>query len=171
MIKIRRVNKEIPLPEYKTKGSVGLDLYPRENVIIPAKQMVPVPMNINISMPEDCMILMAPRSSLFKKKKLILVNSVGIFDQDFVGNSDEYIAQFYNMGDEDIEIKTNERLAQLIFVKIAKPELVEVEDMESDSRGGIGSTSGYEWLYDKAVIYEWFLLKRMWSNSRRYVRW
>ena len=75
----------------------------------------------------------------------MLGNGVGIIDADYCGPADEIKIQLVNITGEPVEIKKGERLAQGMFVPIARGDFEEVEMMEkSDSRGGFGSTAGYE---------------------------
>lgn len=138
-IKIRRINKEIQLPEYKTPGAVAFDLSSREETIIQPKEIKYVPLNVNIKNPKNHAIIMAPRSSLHKMG-LAMINSIGVFDEDFCGNEDEYKIALYNFSEGAVKIDSGVRLAQGIIIKIEKAEWDEVEDMGEKDRGGFGST-------------------------------
>ena len=70
----------------------------------------------------------------------MLANSVGIIDQDYCGEKDEIKALVLNFTKKTVVVKKGERIAQGILVKIARPEIKEVEKMEKKSRGGFGST-------------------------------
>lgn len=143
-VKIKRIDKELPLPQYQTPGAVAFDLYAREDVEIMPQEIKLVPGNVIIQVPDGYMFMMVPRSSLSRKKGLLLPNSVGIFDQDFCGPEDEVMIILYNFKNEPCLVKRGERLAQGIFVKIDKAEWNEVNGMEQPTRGGIGSTQGYK---------------------------
>lgn len=138
-IRIRRIDKTLPLPEYKTVGAVAFDFLVREATTIPAKKVGLAPLNVCIATPKGHMLLLAARSSLHKRG-LMLANGVGIGDQDFRGNSDEYHAALYNFTDEPVTVARGERIVQGVFKPIAKCSWVEVEDLESENRGGFGST-------------------------------
>lgn len=138
-IKIRRIDKSIPLPAYKTQGAVAFDLSSREEKVIKPKEIIYVPLNVNIKNPKSCAIIMAPRSSLHKMG-LTLINNIGIFDEDFCGNNDEYNAAIYNFSDQPVTIEVGTRIVQAMVVPIEKVDFEEVEDMESGDRGGFGST-------------------------------
>lgn len=140
-INVKRIDKSLPLPEYQTSGSVGLDLYSREDMHINPKEAKLVPTNIIVKIPEGHMMILTPRSSLFKKKGLIMINSIGIIDQDYHGDKDENFLNLYNITDDVVNIEKGDRLAQAIFVKISKFELEESDKSLKDvSRGGFGST-------------------------------
>jgi len=142
-VRIKKIEKDLPLPKYMTKGSVGFDLYSREDVTINPRELKLVPLNVVVGTPLGYMFLLVPRSSLFKKKGLIQVNSVGIFDQDFCGDEDEGMLQVYNITDKPSEIKRGERIAQGVFCKVDIAEWEEVDHMGGESRGGIGSTGSF----------------------------
>lgn len=139
-VKIRRIDKSLPLPAYQTKGSVGFDLYCREAAIINPGEVRLLGVNVNIETPEGYMLAVLPRSSTPRKKGLAIPNGFGVIDQDYAGNSDEVLIQFFNFGKELVSVEKGERLAQGVFVKIGKLEWVETDDMGNDNRGGVGST-------------------------------
>lgn len=138
-IKIRRIDKELPLPEYKTKGAVAFDLCARVPVTLAARSVAYVPLNVAIEIPQGHMILLAPRSSLHKKG-LMLANSIGIVDQDYCGNDDEYLAALYNMTDNAVQVDRGERIMQGMLKKYERAEWEEVDDLTNPSRGGFGTT-------------------------------
>lgn len=138
-LKIRRFDKSIPLPEYKTKGAAAMDLSAREDTIIPPGAVVPVPLNVAIAPPAGYFVLMAARSSLFKRG-LTMANGIGVIDQDYAGNSDEYRAILRNFTDLTVNIQKGERLVQIIVLPYELATLHEVEMLGGPDRGGIGST-------------------------------
>lgn len=140
-IKIKRLNKDVELPKYQTKGSVAFDIASSEDLTLRTKQWKLVSTGLVIKTPPGHMLLIVPRSSLFMKKGLALVNTVGIIDQDYSGQQDEIKLALINLGENEVKVVKGERLAQGIFVKIEKAEWEEVKNM-GKSRGGFGST-GY----------------------------
>lgn len=138
-VRIRRVEKDLPLPEYKTKGAVAFDLAIRETITIEAGKIGYAPVNICVATPAGYMLMLAARSSLHKKG-LMLANGVAIGDQDFCGNGDEYKVVLFNFSQETVIIERGDRIAQGVFVPIMKVDWNEVEDLGEPDRGGIGST-------------------------------
>ena len=138
-------NNDINLPERKTKYSAGYDVEAAEDVVIPSfrKGMKPtlVKTGIKAYMGDNEYLMLANRSSNPKKKGLILANSVGIIDKDYYGNEDNdghIMFAFYNIKEEDIEIKKGEAIGQAIFM----PFLVADNDNAQGVRtGGFGSTN------------------------------
>ncbi len=138
-------DKNINLPIRKTKYSAGYDIEAAEDVVIPSfkKGTNPtlVKTGLKAYMPDDEMLLLYNRSSNPKKKGLILANSVGVVDKDYYGNVDNdghIMFAFYNIKDEDVEIKKGEAIGQAIFQKY----LVTDDDVaEGERAGGFGSTN------------------------------
>ncbi len=136
---IKRIDKEVPLPEYKTTGAAGFDLSARIEVIIVAKSVGYIPLNVTIKPPEGHFTLLVPRSSLHKLG-LIPVNGVGIVDADYCGDEDEYKAALYNFSESDVTITKGERIMQGVFTPLTRAQFIEVNEMGEPSRGGFGST-------------------------------
>ncbi|MDB5264912.1 MAG: deoxyuridine 5-triphosphate nucleotidohydrolase, dUTP pyrophosphatase [Parcubacteria group bacterium] len=136
---IRRTDKELPLPEYKTPGAAAMDCTLREGVVVPAKSIAYAPLNFSLKPPAGHYVMMAARSSLHKRG-LMMANGVAIFDEDYCGDDDEYKVIFYNFTDQDVEVKKGERVTQIIVVPYDRVEWDEVDSLGNPSRGGIGST-------------------------------
>ncbi len=138
-VKIKRIDKTFPLPSYHTAGSVAFDIYTREDISIEPKEIKMAPSNLIIETPPNYMLFIASRSSL-QKRKLMLANNVGIIDQDYCGENDEVHTPLYNFGEETVEIKSGERIAQGIFIPIEKASWQEIDKMSGKDRGSFGST-------------------------------
>lgn len=137
-VKIKRIDKTLPLPGYQTPGAVAFDMLARETVVIAPHTIGRVPTNLVIQIPEGFMLMIKDRSSTAKKKGLLC--TVGFIDQDYCGDSDEILMQYYNFLDVPVTIEREERLAQGAFVKIDKPTWEEVDSMGTQDRGGFGTT-------------------------------
>ena len=138
-------DKDINLPVRKTKCAAGYDVEAAEDVVIPSfkKGMKPtlVKTGVKAYMLPDEMLCLYNRSSNPGKKGLILANSVGIVDSDYYGNPDNdghIMFAFYNIKDEDIEIKKGERIGQAIFQKFLTTDN---DVAEGERAGGFGSTN------------------------------
>jgi dUTP pyrophosphatase len=143
LVKIKRVDKDLPLPRYETPGSVAFDLSARETVSINPGERADIPANVVVGTPPGYMLMLAPRSSLCRKKNLVMPNSVGIIDQDYCGPGDELHIQVWNIGRETATIERGERLAQGIFVKIDRADWEETDEISPNDRGRFGTTGGY----------------------------
>lgn len=138
--KIKRIDKELPLPVYETEGSVGFDIIARKKTEIPPKEIKLVPGNIIVEVPKGYMLMVASRSSTPKKKGLTPPHGLGIIDHDYCGNEDEIKIQVYNFTDEPVIVDRGEKIAQGVFIRVDKLDWEEVDEMTNDSRGGFGST-------------------------------
>ena len=138
-------DKGINLPERKTKFSSGYDIEAAEDVIIPSfkKGMKPtiIKTGVKAYMQDNEYLMLVNRSSNPGKKGLIMANSVGIIDKDYYGNAENdghIMFAFYNIKDEDIEIKKGERIGQAIFTPYL---LVDNDNANVERTGGFGSTN------------------------------
>ncbi len=116
-----------------------MDLALREGATIPPHQVVRLPLNVAIKPPVGHFIMLAARSSLYKRG-LTMRNGVGIFDEDYAGNDDEYQIILYNFTDNPVAVERGDRVVQIVVIPYAKVNITEVDTMELPNRGGIGST-------------------------------
>ena len=138
-------DKQINLPVRKTKYSAGYDVEAAEDCIIPSfkkgNKPTLVKTGIKAYMQEDEVLILANRSSNPGKKGLILANSIGVIDSDYYGNEENdghIMFAFYNIKEEDIEIKKGDVIGQAIFQKY----LITDDDIaEGERKGGFGTTS------------------------------
>lgn len=138
-IRVKRFDKTLPLPEYKTAGAAAFDFLAREHTVVPPKAVAYIPLNVAIEVPEGHALIVAPRSSTHKKG-LLMANSVGIGDPDFRGDGDEYRAAYYNYTDAPVAVERGERIAQGLIKKIERVEWEEVDMLHNPTRGGFGTT-------------------------------
>jgi dUTP pyrophosphatase len=138
-IKVKRFDKELPLPKRQTEGAAAFDLTAREAVTIAPSAIGYVPLNVAIETPPDHFLLIAARSGTHKKG-IMLANGLGIIDPDYSGNDDEIKAAYFNFSASPVEIEKGERIAQGTFVKISHPEWEELDEMPNKTRGGFGTT-------------------------------
>lgn len=137
-----RLGHEIPVPEYATIGSAGLDLracldetiklMPGETVLIPTG------MAIHIADPGLAAMIL-PRSGLGHKHGIVLGNLVGLIDSDYQG---QLMVSCWNRGNTGFEIQIGERIAQLVLVPVIQAEFEVVTEFSVSDRGegGFGST-------------------------------
>lgn len=125
---------------YKTEGACAFDFRSSEDITFAPKEWKLIETGTVVETPKGYMLMIAPRSSTFKNYGLMMVNSVGIIDQDYSGDNDTIKFAYINMRDESVEIKAGERIGQGMFVKIEKPEIEIVTSMNNADRGGFGTT-------------------------------
>ena len=138
---IKKLQKNIILPEYKTDGSSGMDLMANVEQtvkILPGERKI-ISTGIMVAIPEQYEIQIRPRSGLAAKNGISVLNTPGTIDSDYRG---EIKVILINHGKDIFEIKKNDRIAQMIVCPIIKVELEEVENLPGTVRGkgGFGST-------------------------------
>ena len=141
-MKLNVINKSNhPLPKYETEGSSGMDLRANldENLILKPLDRVLVPTGLYFEFEKGYEAQVRARSGLALKKGLGLPNGIGTIDSDYRG---ELKVILINMSREDVIIEDGDRIAQVVFMKIETPELVEVEEISDTERsdGGFGHT-------------------------------
>lgn len=138
-IDIRRFDKTLELPTYKTSGASAMDCFVREGGVVPPKGLLYLPLNIALRPPKGHFVLMAARSSLHKRG-LMMANNVAIFDEDYCGDNDEYKVVLYNFTDTPVEVAKGDRLVQIVVLPYDKVSWNEVDRLGGEDRGGYGTT-------------------------------
>ncbi len=138
-IKIKRFDKELPLPEYKSPGAVAMDLVARETTIIKPGEVKLIPLNVAIQIPEGYFVLIANRSSTYKMG-ITCVNGIGVGDYDYCGDNDEYMFPALNYANQEVTIERGTRCCQALILPVEKVTIKEVNKMKNKDRGGFGST-------------------------------
>jgi len=142
IVMIKRIHSEdLPLPSYMTSGSSGMDVYAAVDgeLRLSPGEITLVPTGIALSIPEGYEAQVRPRSGLALKYGITLVNSPGTIDADYRG---EIKLIVINLGSEDYILKRGERIAQIVFSRVEKAELKEIDMLDSTDRGqgGFGHT-------------------------------
>lgn len=100
-----------------------------------------IPLGIAMELPRGYEAHVLPRSSTFKRWGIIMTNSMGIIDNSYCGDGDEWGFPFYRLDFSTGAIPKGTRIAQFRIVKNQPPiKLVEVDTLGNDNRGGFGST-------------------------------
>ena len=133
--------EDLPLPSYATEGSSGMDLYADvtgEFLIRPGETML-VSAGIYMSIPKGYEAQIRPRSGLALKHGITIPNTPGTIDSDYRGLLSIILI---NLGKEVFLIKRGDRIAQMVFNRVAKAELQAVEELDETVRssGGFGHT-------------------------------
>jgi len=133
-----RLEGEFGLPDYATSQSAGMDL--RAMVDAPlalkpgAAELVPSGIAIHIGDPGWCAVIL-PRSGLGHRHGLVLGNLVGLIDADYQG---PLMISLWNRSDAAITISPGDRVAQLVFLPVARAAFQRVEAFDASVRGGGG---------------------------------
>jgi dUTP pyrophosphatase len=133
-----RVGAAIPLPEYATSGSAGLDMRAVIDAPLTVRPgettLVPTGLAIHIKDPRLAAVLL-PRSGLGHKHGLVLGNLTGLIDSDYQG---QVFISCWNRGANSYEIQPGERIAQMVFVPVEQVSFSVVEEFADSERGAGG---------------------------------
>ncbi len=130
-----RIGDSIPLPEYATEGSAGMDLRAALDVTTEIKpgETILVPTGMAIYVEDSNMAaIVLPRSGLGHKHGIVLGNLVGLIDSDYQG---QLFVSCWNRGDDSFTIEVGDRLAQLVIVPVIQADFEVVDDFVSTDRG------------------------------------
>ena len=140
-ILIKKFDKNIKLPTYKTSGSSGMDLvaYTKKKVTLYPGKTALIPTGISVAIPKNYEIQIRPRSGLAAKNNISVLNTPGTVDSDYRG---EIKIILINLGKKPFIIKYGDRVAQMVLCPISKVKFLEVENLPKTIRGkdGFGST-------------------------------
>ena len=133
----------LALPAYQSADASGLDLL----AVVPEDKPVAlapgtyamIPTGLVIALPSGFEAQVRPRSGLAAKHGITVLNSPGTIDADYRG---EVKIILINLGREAVEIKDQERVAQLVLAPVVQATFEVVEELGETARGagGFGST-------------------------------
>ncbi len=142
LLPVKIINRSAnPLPAYATVGSSGMDV--RADLVAPIEltplQRYLVPTGLFIEIPEGYEAQVRPRSGLAVKQGITCLNTPGTIDADYRG---EIKVILINLSNETQVIQSGDRIAQLVFQKVEKIQLVEAVEISATQRGdgGFGHT-------------------------------
>lgn len=137
-----RIGSDVPLPDYATAGAAGLDLRAMIDApltLAPGQtELLPSGIAIHIGDPGWCAVVL-PRSGLGHRHGLVLGNLTGLIDADYQG---PLMVSLWNRSDVPFTIAPCDRIAQLVFLPVARARFVQVETFDHSARGegGFGHT-------------------------------
>jgi len=137
-----RLGYEIPMPNYATDGSAGIDLracLDADITLLPGETvLIPTGVAIHINDHQLAAVLL-PRSGLGHKHGIVLGNLVGLIDSDYQG---QVFVSCWNRGQTAFTVKIAERIAQMVFVPVVQAEFDVVTEFNQSERGegGFGHT-------------------------------
>lgn len=133
-----RLGKEIPLPDYATPGSAGMDLRACIDGSLTLKpgdtELIPTGIAIHISDPGYAATIL-PRSGLGHKHGIVLGNLVGLIDSDYQG---QLFVSCWNRGNTEFTIDSGDRIAQLVILPVAQVSFETVDEFSDSERGDGG---------------------------------
>jgi dUTP pyrophosphatase len=137
-----RITKRDPrarVPEYQTPGSAAFDFAIIEDAVVAPRGHALLRTGLVVGLPQDHLLHVYARSSLFKKHGLVLANGVGVIDSDYCGPDDEVLLSVWNPGDAEARVAAGTRIAQGIVFPRPRVTWV-VGETTGAGRGGFGST-------------------------------
>ena len=140
-ILVKKFDKDIELPIYKTPGSSGMDLMActKSTINIKPGKTAMIPTGIAVAIPRNYEIQIRPRSGLAAKKGISVLNTPGTVDSDYRG---EIKIILINLSKKKFIVKSGDRVAQMVLCPVVKGDLKEVKILPKTVRGkgGFGST-------------------------------
>lgn len=116
-----------------------IDLRVAEDITLKAGDFKLIPLGVAMKLPKNYEALVIPRSSTFMKYGIIQANGIGLIDESYCGNNDEWYFPAY--ATRDISIPKNKRICQFRIIEHQpRVNLVEVKKLILVDRGGFGTT-------------------------------
>jgi len=139
VLDVRRLDPDLPLPGYAHPGDAGLDLHAADTTTLRPGERALIPCGIAVAIPEGHVGLVHPRSGLAVDHGLTVLNAPGTIDAGYRG---ELKVLLINLGQDTVEIRHGERIAQLVLLPVALVDVREVDRLDATARGagGFGST-------------------------------
>ncbi|WP_116247141.1 dUTP diphosphatase [Nocardiopsis sp. FIRDI 009] len=142
-ITVRRLDPDLPLPEYAHPGDAGADLYTAVDVDLAPGERATVPTGLAIALPDGFAAFVHPRSGLAARCGVTIVNAPGTVDAGYRG---EIRVTLINTDrDTPVRLSRGDRIAQLVVQRVERVEFVEADSLPGSVRGagGFGSTGGH----------------------------
>lgn len=139
-IQIKRLDKELPLPQRAHRGDAGADLYATHDVTLRPGERALVGTGIALALPMGTVGLVHPRSGLAAKHGISVVNTPGTIDAEYRGEIK--VCLINHDPDKTFEVERGMRIAQLVVQRVELVGFREVEELDDTARGdgGYGST-------------------------------
>ena len=140
-VAVQRLDPDLPLPATAHKGDAGVDLYARENALIPAKGgRILMPTGLAIAIPLGFAGFVVPRSGLALKHGITLVNTPGIIDSGYRGELK--VVMINTDPAADYSVTRGDRIAQILIQRIETIDWNVVDNLDGEDRGGGFGHSG-----------------------------
>jgi dUTP pyrophosphatase len=135
-IRVKKLPHCVKLPEYKTAGAVGMDVYAADSVTIMPRGKEIVRTGFCIELPDGYGLHLISRSGLFSRDG---IHVEGLIDPDYRG---EVRVMMHNHSDFDFRLGSGYRIAQAYVVEMPRIQLIEADELSETARGenGLGHT-------------------------------
>jgi dUTP pyrophosphatase len=138
-LKIKKLQDNAIIPQFKTIGSAGMDICSIEDVILQPSEFRIIKTGLAMQIEQGYEIQVRPRSGLACKYGITVINTPGTIDSDYTG---EVGVGLINLSKTEYHINVGDRIAQLVINKVEQPEIELVQELDQTERGsgGFGST-------------------------------
>lgn len=126
-------------PIYATDGAAGADIFAAEDIFLAPMERILAKTGLRIAVPPGFEAQIRPRSGLAFKHGISMVNTPGTIDSDYRG---EVGILLINLGSEPVELKSGERIAQMVICPVCQADFELAAELPESERGsgGFGST-------------------------------
>lgn len=138
-IKIKYFSEEIERLAYIENKSDWIDLRAAKEICLRTGEFALIPLGVGMQLPKGYEAHIVPRSSTFKNFGIIQTNHMGVIDESYCGDNDQWFFPAYAL--RDTRISVNDRICQFRIMR-HQPQIVfeQTEKLEHPDRGGHGST-------------------------------
>lgn len=139
---VQRLDPGVPLPRYAHDGDAGADLATAEDVELAPGERRLVRTGIALALPDGWAAFVHPRSGLAAREGLTIVNAPGTVDAGYRG--EVHVCLLNTDASRTVILDRGDLIAQLVFQRVGRAEIVEADELPASQRGtgGHGSTGG-----------------------------
>jgi dUTP pyrophosphatase len=135
-LRVRRLDPRAKLPARAHPGDAGLDLHALEDAVLEPGQRAQLRTGIAVEIPEGQAGLLLPRSGLAARHGISVVNAPGLIDAGYRGEVEVLLLNTDRQ--TPVRIAAGDRIAQLVLIEVALPDVVEAEELSATPRGAAG---------------------------------
>lgn len=142
VVRVQRLDPDLPLPGYAHRGDAGADLCTRTDVELAPGERRLVPTGLAVQIPAGWVGLVHPRSGLAARSGLTIVNAPGTVDSGYRG--EVQVCLLNTDREQPVVLHRGDRIAQLVLQRVGEADFVEVGSLDGSDRaaGGHGSSGG-----------------------------
>jgi dUTP pyrophosphatase len=139
-VRFKKLDADAETPGYAHEGDAGADLQSLVNIVLGPGERALVPTGIAVSIPEGYAGFVQPRSGLAARHGITIVNAPGLIDAHYRGEIKVILMN--TDSSEPFEVRRGDKICQLVFQRVERARLIEVEELDETVRGdgGFGST-------------------------------
>jgi len=141
-LKVKKLREDAVIPRYQTSGASGFDFHSLDELTLRPGKTALIKTGLSFEIPIGYELQVRPRSGTSLKTKLRISNSPGTIDADYRGEVGIIVDHIGDLGDPEIKINVNDRIAQGVIVPVVQAEFQVVDELNESGRnnGAFGST-------------------------------